>query len=144
MGQQVEFLLGRLKFTELPTFVDSCADHGNTTVVQTIVDSSNVFFLHKLSFHWVSPIGMFSVIGVGTAVSYLTGALKDEDIDPQLISPVLHRFLPKSCSENFGKTRGKATANYRAPRNQVIMAPEATLMMPKRASEANDQLGPPV
>lgn len=92
MGSQVEYLLGRLKDQKLPVYIHGCKDHANTTVVQTIVDNSNVFFLHKLSFHWVSPIGVFTVIVVGTAVSYLTGGQKNDEIDPELISPVIHRY----------------------------------------------------
>lgn len=93
VGSRVEFLLGRLKEQKLPVYIDGCEDnHGNSTMVQTIVDNSQVFSLHRLSFHWVSPIGVFTVMAVGTAVSYCTGGRKNEEIDPQLISPVIHRY----------------------------------------------------
>lgn len=91
VGSQVEFFLGRLHDQKLPVWIDGCDNTTNITVIHTIVDNSNVFFLHRLSFHWVAPIGVATVMLVGTIMSYVTGARKDNEIDPQLISPVIHR-----------------------------------------------------
>lgn len=60
-------------------------------------DESDVFPLHRLSFLWINPIGVASVCIVGVIVTHLTGPRDLRDIDPDLISPVIHRFLPEEC-----------------------------------------------
>jgi solute carrier family 5 (sodium-coupled monocarboxylate transporter), member 8/12 len=42
------------------------------------------------------------VLLVGSIVSYLTGPQKLDKIDPELISPVIHRFLPEDTFSNYG------------------------------------------
>lgn len=91
LGPQVEYYLERNKDQNLPVFIGGCEDKANSTKVHVMVDNSKVFILHRLAFHWVGPIGVFTVIAIGTAVSYLTGGRKDDEIDPQLISPIIHR-----------------------------------------------------
>lgn len=54
-------------------------------------DESGVFPLYRLSFHWINPIGVISVLIVGTIISFLTGPRDLKKIDPELISPVIHR-----------------------------------------------------
>jgi len=54
-------------------------------------DESDVFPLYRLSFHWINPIGIVTVLIVGTIVSYFTGPKELVNVDPQLISPVIHR-----------------------------------------------------
>lgn len=51
-----------------------------------------MFPLYRLSFHWINPIGVLSVLIVGTIVSFLTGPRDLKTIDPELISPVIHRL----------------------------------------------------
>lgn len=100
MAYSIEYLLHRLKDQELPVYIDGCQNYnGTTTMVHTIVDNTNVFFFHRITFQWVCPIGFLTVLTVGTAVSYWTGGRTDGEIDPQLISPVVHRYavLCKLC-----------------------------------------------
>lgn len=66
-------------------------------------DESDVFPLHRLSFLWINPIGVATVCIVGVIVSHLTGPRDLRDIDPDLISPVIHRFLPKECFQRNEK-----------------------------------------
>ncbi|GAB0091239.1 sodium-coupled monocarboxylate transporter 2 [Sergentomyia squamirostris] len=67
-------------------------------------DESGVFPLYRFSFHWINPIGIISVLLVGSVVSYFTGPRDLKQIDPELISPVIHRFLPQECFINYGST----------------------------------------
>lgn len=46
-----------------------------------------------------------TVLFVGSLVSYLTGPRDLNEIDPELISPVIHRFLPQSSFNNFGQSK---------------------------------------
>lgn len=66
-----------------------------------VVDESEAFPLYRLSFLWINPIGILTVLLVGTIVSFISGAQDIRKIDPKLISPVIHRFLPDACFENY-------------------------------------------
>lgn len=103
LGSQAAVASRQVVPVKLPVSVEACPI-GNLTGIVTheYPDESGVFPLYRLSFHWINPIGIFSVIIVGSLVSYLTGGRKLEKIDPELISPVIHRFLPEDCFTNFG------------------------------------------
>ncbi|CAD7080203.1 unnamed protein product [Hermetia illucens] len=97
-GSQAALASGQVIPNRLPVSVEGC--YGNSTggwIEPEDHDESGVFPLYRLSFHWINPIGVFTVIIVGTIVSFLTGPTNLKKIDPDLISPVIHRFLPKEC-----------------------------------------------
>ncbi len=55
-----------------------------------------------MSYIWYSAIAVATVVLVGMIVSYITGPLKPEEIDPKLIIPVSDTccyFLPKRWRE---------------------------------------------
>lgn len=88
---------------KLPVSVEKCPVGNMTGNVETeYPDESGVFPLYRLSFHWINPIGIFTVLIVGSIVSYLTGGRKNDQIDPELISPVIHRFLHEDSFTNYG------------------------------------------
>lgn len=92
LGAQIEGYLGRLASQKLGVWTDGCDVPGNSSMIfPDFVDESKVFFLHRLSFLWINPITVLVVMVVGTSASFIFGARKTEDIDPQLISPVIHR-----------------------------------------------------
>lgn len=62
--------------------------------------NDDVFILYKLSYLWLAPIGVTTVISVGLAVSYLTGKEDTEMADPDLFSPVIKGLFP-----NLGRLR---------------------------------------
>lgn len=103
LGSQVAVASGQVVPHKLPVSVESCPIGNLTGIVEReYPDESGVFPLYRLSFHWINPIGIFSVIIVGSIVSYLTGGRKADQIDPELISPVIHRFLPYDTFANYG------------------------------------------
>lgn len=103
LGSQVAVASSQVVPHKLPVSVEECPVGNLTGIVERFYpDESDVFPLYRLSFHWINPIGIFSVILVGSIVSYLTGGRKAEEIDPELISPVIHRFLPTDCFSNYG------------------------------------------
>lgn len=105
LGSQVAAASGAVVPHKLPVSVENCPIGNMTGIVERFYpDESDVFPLYRLSFHWINPIGLFTVIIVGSIVSYLTGGRKLEKIDPELISPVIHRFLPSDCFANYGMT----------------------------------------
>ncbi|XP_062548311.1 sodium-coupled monocarboxylate transporter 1 [Armigeres subalbatus] len=105
LGAQFASANGDIVPHKLPVSVDGCPVDmlSNITLTNTeYPDESNVFFLHRLSYHWITPIGLLTVILIGTIVSFLTEPRNLKDIDPELISPVIHRFLPHESFGNFG------------------------------------------
>ncbi|KAL6258811.1 hypothetical protein P5V15_010757 [Pogonomyrmex californicus] len=58
-------------------------------------DEDDVFPLYRLSYHWVAPIGTLAVLVVGGIVTWITGARDPSSIDRNLLSPVIHRWLPR-------------------------------------------------
>jgi len=56
--------------------------------------------MYKLSYLWLAPIGVTTVVSIGLLVSYLTGKEDTEMANPDLFSPVIKRFMP-----NMGRLR---------------------------------------
>lgn len=106
IGTQVAIAMKQVVPHMLPLFVEQseqCPRANFTGIVEkNYPDESDVFPLYRLSFHWINPIGLFTVLIVGSVVSYLTGCNDLASVDPELISPVIHRFLPSDAFTNFG------------------------------------------
>jgi solute carrier family 5 (sodium-coupled monocarboxylate transporter), member 8/12 len=103
LGSQAAVASNQVVPHKLPVSVESCPIGNMTGIVERdYPDESGVFPLYRLSFHWINPIGIFSVLIVGSIVSYLTGARQLDKIDPELISPVIHKFLPADAFSNYG------------------------------------------
>lgn len=103
LGSQVAVASGQVVQPKLPVSVEECPI-GNFTgpIYPEIPDQSGIFPLYRLSYHWINPIGIVTVFVVGSIVSYFTGPQKLDRIDPELISPVIHSFLPHDAFANFG------------------------------------------
>lgn len=62
-----------------------------------------MFPLFRLSYHWITPIGIFTTILVGTITSFIVGKTDLKTLDPEVISPVCQWLLPFECQRNLGK-----------------------------------------
>ncbi|XP_050077278.1 sodium-coupled monocarboxylate transporter 1-like [Anopheles maculipalpis] len=105
LGSQFASAAGEVVPHKLAVSVDGCMAEliTNATNVNPIYpDESGVFPLYRLSYHWITPIGVTTVVIVGSIVSFFTGARDLRKIDPELISPVVHRFLPRECFSYYG------------------------------------------
>lgn len=71
-------------------------------------DESSIFPLFRLSFLWITPVGVCTVLVVGVAVSFLTGKTNLSYLDPELISPVAQWILPKEAQRCAGSAIRKA------------------------------------
>jgi len=90
-GTQFTIAAGELNSQKLPVSVEGCV--GNVTLRENIwVDEEQVFPLYRLSYHWINPIGVATVIVVGALVSLVTKPTNIKTLDPDLISPVIHRY----------------------------------------------------
>lgn len=95
-GTQFTIAAGQLNSQKLNVSVAQCTT--NVTLPEhNWVNEEDVFPLYRLSYHWINPIGVATVIVVGSIVSLLTKPTDVKTLDADLISPVLHRFLPKEC-----------------------------------------------
>lgn len=94
-GTQAAVAAGTVVAHRLGVSVDECPNLNSTmthgVIMPTYHDESNVFPLYRLSFHWINPIGIITVLIVGSIVSYITGPRDLKKIDVELISPVIHR-----------------------------------------------------
>lgn len=114
-GAQFAIKNGDLSYPPKPTSVEGCAEYG-FNVTQSVLgqstavtdDSSGGFSIYNMSFVWYSTVGTFLVFLVGIPVSYLTGSQDLSKMHAKLISPVVHRWLPKEItkSELVLKTSG--------------------------------------
>lgn len=103
LGSQVAIASGQVVPHKLPVSVEECPVGNLTGIVErNYPDESDVFPFYRLSFHWINPIGIFTVFIVGSIVSIITGCNNLNNVDPELISPVIHRFLPSDSFTNFG------------------------------------------
>ncbi|XP_037719539.1 sodium-coupled monocarboxylate transporter 1 isoform X1 [Drosophila subpulchrella] len=123
-GSQIAAASGQLKSHMLPVSVEGCL--GNvTTPEEHWVDQDQVFPLYRLSYLWINPIGVVTAVVVGTLVSLVTKPTDIKTLRAELISPVIHRFLPKECFE--GSTHNPTTAENLL--NQVPKEYEADLLI---------------
>lgn len=82
-GSQAMAAAGRLASQRLPTSVENCPPGYNTTVPEPpFVDESGVFPLYRLSFQWLNPIGVITVVIVGSIVSLMVKRQKITELDP--------------------------------------------------------------
>lgn len=58
-------------------------------------DADEEFAIHDISFHWYTLIGVVCVWVPGVLLSYFTGGRDLTNFNFQLISPWLHRWIPK-------------------------------------------------
>lgn len=98
----------------------------NDTIVPEIhyPDESDVFPLFRLSFLWITPVGVISVLSVGMIVSFITGANDLKTIDPDLISPVMHWLLPPEAKKYAGSTLKKAR-NFEITEDDIMVHMQA-------------------
>lgn len=90
LGSQFAAASGKLNSQKRPMSVDGC--DGNVTLLEpNWVNEEDVLPLYRISYHWVAVIGVITVVVVGTLVSLVTKPTKIRTLDPNLLSPVIHR-----------------------------------------------------
>ncbi|XP_017097688.2 sodium-coupled monocarboxylate transporter 1-like [Drosophila bipectinata] len=102
LGSQFAAASGQLNSQKRPMSVDGC--DGNVTLVEsTWVNEEDVLALYRISYHWLILIGVTTVLVVGSLVSLVTKPTNIRTINPDLLSPVIHRFLPKKKTNIDGQ-----------------------------------------
>ncbi|XP_031621524.1 sodium-coupled monocarboxylate transporter 2-like [Contarinia nasturtii] len=102
VNAQYHMATGELQHTIMPTSIDGCHSE-NLTRVQSFPEeilygeADEEFGLHDISSHWYTLIGVICVWIPGVSISYLTGGRDLSNFNFQLVSPLIHRWIPKKC-----------------------------------------------
>ncbi|XP_022118462.1 sodium-coupled monocarboxylate transporter 1-like [Pieris rapae] len=98
LGTQAAMLRGEIVFVPKPVSVAGCP--GNITF-PTITSQNNVefdrsgtFFLYRISYFYYTLIGMLVCVITGSIVSFFTEPNDPAMVHRDLLTPVIHRFLP--------------------------------------------------
>uniref|UniRef100_A0A1B6DCF3 Sodium-coupled monocarboxylate transporter 1 n=1 Tax=Clastoptera arizonana TaxID=38151 RepID=A0A1B6DCF3_9HEMI len=98
-GAQTIVASGKVLYPYKPSSVVGCSF--NVTVEpQNLVNPDEVFPLFRLSFFYYVLLGWAVTVVIGLIVSFLTGPQDLKHLNHDLISPVMHRFLPRRLSES--------------------------------------------
>lgn len=107
LGTQYAYAAGLVYPHKLNTSISQCDATSllNATTIESPIypNETDVFPLYRLSFDWINPIGILTVLIVGSIASFISGPRDLTTIDPILISPIFHRFLPKECFEHSNR-----------------------------------------
>ncbi|XP_017784798.1 PREDICTED: sodium-coupled monocarboxylate transporter 1-like [Nicrophorus vespilloides] len=107
IGTQLKMANKEIIFPQKPVSVEGCnanwiAEYLSSAVINEGSSSKiteEPFFLYQLSYMYYTALGAIVAIIIGILVSYLTGCNKNRLIHKDLLSPVVHRFLPEQKSE---------------------------------------------
>nr|CAD7449788.1 unnamed protein product [Timema bartmani] len=105
LGTQAAIARKQITFPTKPVSIEGCLHLVNITMDPVPTSREDVFFLYRMSYLWYSIIGTLTAIIVGLIVSFMTGPRDPRSIDPDLLSPVIHRFLPR-MSNKFSRDQG--------------------------------------
>jgi hypothetical protein len=62
-----------------------------------VADREEPLYIYRISYMWYALIGVVTAITVGMVVSFLTKPNSVGDVDSDLLTPVIHRFLPSKA-----------------------------------------------
>ncbi|XP_053624569.1 sodium-coupled monocarboxylate transporter 1-like [Plodia interpunctella] len=101
IGTQAAMIRGDIVIMPKPVSISGCSD--NYTITSTPApssqytvefDRSGTFFLYRLSYLYYTFVGMMVCVFVGVVVSYFTQPNDPALVHRDLLTPVIHRWLP--------------------------------------------------
>lgn len=97
IGQQIAIASDVLVETTKNTTIDQCFCMNNTQNHSSVItkdnSSSEVFYLFRISYIWFSALGMLTTVIVGLIVSFITTPENPGNIDWDLLSPPIRKYL---------------------------------------------------
>jgi hypothetical protein len=66
-------------------------------VCNDLPDREEPLYIYRISYMWYTLIGVITAITVGMVVSFLTNPNSAEDVNSDLLTQVIHRFLPSKA-----------------------------------------------
>ncbi|OXU24865.1 hypothetical protein TSAR_005976 [Trichomalopsis sarcophagae] len=115
LGANAAIGAGYIVPKKLPVSLDHCPVNISESFLKQFVDKltiqcelfcfwlcseDDIFPLYRLSYHWFAGLGTIIVILVGGAVTWMTGPIDPSSINKDLLSPVIHRWLPEPTIYN--------------------------------------------
>lgn len=98
-GSQWYVANGQIRNRSLPTSIEGCPYPLNETEITTrpplLTMDEEPMTIFKISFIYFTTIGSLIAITVGILGSYLIGNVDLAEIDPDHITPIMRRFLPR-------------------------------------------------
>uniref|UniRef100_A0A0K8T9M5 Sodium-coupled monocarboxylate transporter 2 n=2 Tax=Lygus hesperus TaxID=30085 RepID=A0A0K8T9M5_LYGHE len=79
--------------------VEGCLHNFTAAPIPQASDDSGIPYIYRITVFYNIAMGTIISVVIGLIVSYLTGPNRLEDVNPDLVSPVIHRFLPKYRKE---------------------------------------------
>lgn len=76
------------------------------------ISSVAPFLLFEISYLWYTLAGTFIALAVGIVVSYITGFNDPKDVHKDLLTPIIHNFLPKHKKKVKVAEKKKKTIKY--------------------------------
>ncbi|KAF5308799.1 hypothetical protein FQR65_LT06032 [Abscondita terminalis] len=104
-GGQYAIASGHTVLHKLPISIERCKqDYGITPNVTYLPfpDESKIFPLFRLSYHWITPVGVLTTLTVGTICSFVIGKTDTSSLDPELITPICQWMLPPESERYTG------------------------------------------
>lgn len=83
----------------LSTFCFSVTVPSYTGIGSPVVADASVPHIYQLSYLYYNLLGTIIGLATGIIVSFLTGAQKPSDVNPDLIVPQVRKFLPKHTKD---------------------------------------------
>ncbi|XP_068989526.1 sodium-coupled monocarboxylate transporter 1 isoform X1 [Neodiprion pinetum] len=99
---------GQLRPKKLPVNLSQCPANVTENFLELFEHQGeeDVFPLYRLSYHLIAGLGAIVVIVVGNLVTLCTGPRNPRSVDRDMLSPVIHRWLPKQeLGQDLGKWR---------------------------------------
>lgn len=96
-GAKWHVMNGRVRYQHLPVSMDGCPLNGTdmtmtTTMLPPIADEDLPWGIFRISILHYGTIGTLITVVVGLVVSYLTKETDLDNVNPDYISPVMHRL----------------------------------------------------
>ncbi|CAH1407495.1 unnamed protein product [Nezara viridula] len=103
---QLAIAKGLIRYQTKPFSIEGCDPPTNLTFSYPPSNSESVAWVLQLSYMWYTLIGVTTVISVGMVVSYFTGFNSAAEVNKDLLTPVIYRYLPqkkreKQCLKNI-------------------------------------------
>ncbi|KAF6214649.1 hypothetical protein GE061_009392 [Apolygus lucorum] len=92
---------GHFVYPTKPFSVDGCLHNFTAVALPVASDDSEVPYIYRITVFYNIPVGITITVVIGLLVSYLTGPNRLEDLNPDLFSPVIHRFFPQRKNQEY-------------------------------------------
>ncbi|KAF5299820.1 hypothetical protein FQA39_LY11357 [Lamprigera yunnana] len=110
-------------FTNNVTFINTTTE----TIAALRSPQEEPLWLFRISFQYYHVLGTITTIIIGLLISWITSRKSDFDVNPDLLSPVVHRFLKKNVDqeppEKIDANEDKVNEELSVPVSDILENP---------------------